>query len=430
MKLQIIKNTLSLFLIVLASHVFAQGPPLSHFHEASTELSWASCYSYFENGSKQKIGFFPIINEKTNCPLGLENYSEDINIDKPLVILSVNLSGPIEHKQSLNLKDKIVMLYDYHDTADATLVTRFLEEKIRYAIDNKAAGIVIISTHDTMPLYTVNIDKEIPVISITDKTVLSILESAGVDDREIAKQKKDDPIPTLTDLPINLKLKIDGDFRCMETAKFRFKYLSDLFTEAEINQQIMINEQSVEFLLKLFKELDFKWNKENIYYFSNYDSKIFYTGYWGVGFSCEAGVYNVFFNKDASYKLSVHENAHSLLRKNTLSFSSFFDEGIARYAEAMATDKSLNNKKTIEFLANEKLFPLEKMLDFNIGNNPEETEVGYPASGSFVEFLIEKYGLKIILRLNNEALNPVSKKELIKLEEEWFKWLTGKSDIK
>jgi len=189
---------------------------------------------------------------------------------------------------------------------------------------------------------------------------------------------------------------------------------------------MIINEQSVDFLLRLFKELDFKWNKENIYYFSNYDSKIFYTGYWGIGFSCDAGVYNVFFDKDASYSLSVHENTHSLLRKNSLTFSSFFDEGIARYAEAMATNEDLNNKKTIEFIANEKLPRLEKMLDFNIGNNPEETEIGYPASGSFVEFLIEKYGLKIILRLNKKALNPISKKELINLEEEWLKWLNGK----
>ena len=104
-------------------------------------------------------------------------------------------------------------------------------------------------------------------------------------------------------------------------------------------------------------------------------------------------------------------------------FNSFFNEGIARYAEAMATNKDLNNKKVIEFLKNNKLFSLEKMLDFDIGHDQEETIIGYPASGSFVEFLIKKYGVKIILRLNKNALRPISKKELINLEEEWLNWL-------
>jgi phosphohistidine swiveling domain-containing protein len=427
MKAQIIKNTLNIFFIVLSFHVFAQGPRLSYFHNPRTELSWASCYIHFDKGSKQKIGFFPTINEKTNCPMGIENYSKNIDIDKALVFLGVDLAGTFEQGQSIDIKDKIVMLnHSSNDKENTTLVTSFLEKKIKYAIENKAAGIVIVSNNNDNPLYIVNLDKEIPVITITKKTLLLILESAGVGYKEIAPSKSDDKISDQTELPVKLKLKIDGKFKCIETAKFKYNYLPDLITEAEINQQMKINEQSVEFLLKLFKELDLEWNKENIYYFSNYDSKIFYTGYWGIGFSCDAGVYNVFFNKDASYSLSVHENTHSLLRKNSLTFSSFFDEGIARYAEAMATNKHLNNKKTIEFLRNQKLFSLEKMLDFNIGKNKEETEMGYPASGSFVEFLIEKYGLKIILRLNSKASNQISKKELISLEEEWLKCLRRK----
>jgi len=423
MKTQIIKNSLSIFLIVISLNVFAQGPKLSYYHKPSTELAWASCYIKAEKGLKQKIGFFPIINEKTNCPIGLENYSRDINIDKALVYLSVNSGETLENKQSI--KDKIVMLCDYlYDGGDIKPVARMLEEKIEYAIENKAAGIIIISSKNKTPLYTVNLDKELPVIAITDKTAITIFESAGIDYKETIKNNKKTPI--LTHLPVRLSLKIDGKFRIIETEKFRYKYLQDSFTQAEMNQQVTINEQSVEYILKLFKELDFKWTKENIYYFGNYASKIFYTGYWGIGFSCDAGVYNVFFNKEASYKLSVHENTHSLLRKNSLTFSSFFDEGIARYAEAMAANKDLNNKKTIELIANKKLRPLEEMLDYNIGSDPQETEIGYPASGSLVEFLIEKYGKKIILRLDKNATSPITKTEIISLEDEWLGWLHKK----
>jgi len=66
------------------------------------------------------------------------------------------------------------------------------------------------------------------------------------------------------------------------------------------------------------------------------------------------------------------------------------------------------------------------MLDYNIGSNPQETEIGYPASGSLVEFLIEKYGMKIIPRLDKKAIDPITKTEIIKLEDEWLGWLHKK----
>lgn len=425
MKRQILKIIFSISILVLSISASAQGPQLSYFHNSFTQLQWASCYINFEKGSKQKIGFFPVINEKTNAPMGIENYSKDVNIDKGLVFLKVNIADTFSfdkfEKEDIHLENKIVMLCDYSSNKqDSSIFSPLLEEKINYAINKNAAALIIIALENSFPLYTVNLNKEIPVISISNQTAISIFKSAGIN---YSKIKNNDKIPVLTELPINIKLNIDGNFSCIETENFNFKYLPHQFTKAKITQQESINEQSVDFIIDLFKELGLEWNKENIYYFSNYTSKIFYTGYWGIGFSCHTGVYNVYSNNDKSYSLSVHENTHSLLRKNSLFFNSFFNEGIARYAEAMATNKDLNNKKVIEFLKNNKLFSLEKMLDFDIGHDQEETIIGYPASGSFVEFLIKKYGVKIILRLNKNALRPISKKELINLEEEWLNWL-------
>lgn len=426
MKTQVLRIICSISLFVISISVSAQGPQLSYFHNTSTQLPWASCYIYFEKGSKQKIGFFPVINEKTNAPMGIENYSKDVNIDKGLIFLNVNLADTLNSNiENMMIEDKIIMLYNYSsNTQGSSPLTNLLEEKIIYAIDKKAAAIVVISKDNSYPLFTVNLEKEIPVITITNKTAEAIFSSTGINYSEISK-KNVNKITSLIGLPVNIKLHIDGEFSCIESERFNYRYLSNLLTQAEINQQKSINEKSVDFLLGLFKELKFEWSKENIYYFSNYDSKIFYTGYWGIGFSCDIGVYNVLFNTDASYSLSVHENTHSMLRKNSLTFNSFFNEGIARYAEAIATDKDLNNKKTFDLLTNGKLLSLEKMLEFNIGNNLNETEIAYPASGSFTEFLIEKYGLKIILKLN-EKTNSFSKRDLINNEEEWLSWLKKK----
>ncbi|QIA09487.1 hypothetical protein [Draconibacterium halophilum] len=418
------------FLIISPVYLLAQGPQLSYYYDINTQLPWASCYLQYENDVKQKIAFFPVINEKTNSPMGIENYSKDVNLESELIFYNGSITENFEFDSiRTSIKDKILVLSDISpDTLDAAKLTPILEEKINYAIDNKASGLIIILCNKTYPLYIVNIDNQIPVINITDAAALPIFEKEGIDYNKMVKKQGNDKLPVLTELRVKLKLNIDGDFSSSETKNFNYKYLPYSFNKEEISQQIKSNEQSVNFLLRLFKELDFRWSKENIYYFPNLESKIFYTGYWGIGFSCEAGVYNVLLKQDSSYGLLVHENSHSLLRKNELTFSSFFDEGIARYAEAMATDEKMNNKKTVELLREGKLFPLEKMLDFKIGNNPMETEVGYPASGSFVEFLIIKYGLEIIHRLNEKALNPISKKELVNNEEEWLNWLKREYD--
>jgi hypothetical protein len=81
------------------------------------------------------------------------------------------------------------------------------------------------------------------------------------------------------------------------------------------------------------------------------------------------------------------------------------------------------------------------VVTFSIGEPGPKTDLGYPASGSFVEFLIEVHGLaafKEIYRLqgatSTEAGAPsdwqqVYGKTLQQLEEAWIPWLEQRLGI-
>ena len=95
----------------------------------------------------------------------------------------------------------------------------------------------------------------------------------------------------------------------------------------------------------------------------------------------------VFDGSVPSLGLAVHENAHVLIGENWGDSTSFLNEGLSKYAEAMAIDPAANDKATAAFLKGSKLAPLEKMLTMTIGADPA-TELAYPAAGSFVGYLI------------------------------------------
>ena len=56
------------YLILALSTIFfitgpakSQGPKTAYFYNPATELSWASCYIYFDGGSRQQIPFLPVV---------------------------------------------------------------------------------------------------------------------------------------------------------------------------------------------------------------------------------------------------------------------------------------------------------------------------------------------------------------------------------
>jgi hypothetical protein len=131
--------------------------------------------------------------------------------------------------------------------------------------------------------------------------------------------------------------------------------------------------------------------------------------------------------------LAVHENTHTLLTSNWGGSSSFFNEGFARYAESMATSPERDRAATREFLAAGRLPPLAEMLGMNVGADPR-TDVGYPAAGALVRYLVDTYGLDVSRRVwrlqaggnSDRAWAEVFNRPLAEIEREWMAWLRAK----
>jgi hypothetical protein len=279
---------------------------------------------------------------------------------------------------------------------------------------------------------------EIPIICIKKDAAIDILASGGRDGEKIFRRWQASGEFTSEELICKMKLHIKGQFDKIETDNFLFSFRSELISEEQMRVLVDINEESVKFIENLFESEQLKWSKSFVAYFRDYDSKLFYTSHWGRGWSFEGGNFMIFDGRIPNFGLAVHENTHTLIQNYWSGSSSFMNEGIAKYAEAMATDKNANHIRVIEFLKTNKMISLERMLSMNIGSD-ESTEVAYPASGSFISYLIENYGLdklKIAYhsesqkkKTNKDTWKPTYEKSFESLEKEWLYWLSEQFDI-
>ena len=128
-----------------------------------------------------------------------------------------------------------------------------------------------------------------------------------------------------------------------------------------------------------------------------------------------------------SYELAVHELTHKLFSSNWNGNCSFLSEGIAMYAQDMSIESNANNVATYNYLRNNELMPLSKMVNMDIGED-DNAKMGYYASGSFVQFIIEKWGQKTFLELwkTDREWKQIYGKSLTELEQEWHNWLSKK----
>ncbi|MFQ5632171.1 MAG: hypothetical protein ACE5I1_25660 [bacterium] len=445
-----------LMIFFLVSQLWAQGPLVSYYYNPATELAWAQCYAYQEGGSRQKIPFLPVVSRNyQRCPLGISNYSKDIDVDATLVFVGNGIvkegvwnsyTGKKSGFQSGNLviADNIVMFcYDFPDSIEKQFAEEFpLTKRISEAAVQKAAAVVIFSNSKQYPFLYASYKNasdipDIPVITITKSSALNILSSAGIDGETLFKKWEQSGQPPVSrDLIARLHLKIKGNFEKIETANFHIRFRSEVISKQEMQALAQTNEKAITFLFDCFKEdKDLKWQKEFIVYFRGFDSKLFYTHHWGMGLSSNEGIFNVQKGGAPEFGLAVHENMHTLAALNWGGSSSFLSEGIAKHAEALATNKDDNHLQTVKYMKEGKLYPLKEMVRFNIGIGGLQTQVGYPAAGSFVGFLLEAYGLsasKNAYSLENRTSEEKEKenswkkaygKSLQELEKQWHSWL-------
>lgn len=391
-----------------------QGPLLGYYFQRGTELGWAECRLESRAGSILRIPFLPVVmTGAVRAPLGTDDYSRDVDVAAPLVFAGngIALEGVADcylgrrsdwTEGPIDLKGKAVLFsFDFPDAIQEKAGKDFpLRRRIEEAARRGASAVVLFTAKDDYPFPTVSYAPgvaapAIPAIAVTRAGAAAILEAAGLDSAELfASWTGAGTPPQSRDLIVRLRLRFEGAFQKSETPHFRFRYRAKELDRAEMDRIAEVNERALARLLDLFKGAgDLKWVKLPTVYFADYDSKLFYTHHWGSGLASDEGVFMVHKGGVPNLGLAAHENAHILATRNWGGTTSFMNEGFGRYAESLVADSDLNDRLAREYLSQGRLLPLVDLLGHNIGRPGLKTEVGYPAAGSFVGYLIRTYGL-------------------------------------
>jgi hypothetical protein len=404
----------------------AQGPTLDYFFNKSTTLPWAKASIYFKSGSQQEIKFFPV-NAPDICPFGVCNYTKDVNVEGKVTLLT----ELITEDQPNSFENQIV-LYCFDRNAEEK---RWLAKEISQIYKQGATAIILFSNKNEEPFIKIFEDNDLNQINIpivaTDKTnTESILQAAGYEIEEFWQNLKKGKLPSSKALICNFRLWIKGDFERIETPKLTVRYNNDLIKSESIREIVETNNRAQGFIYQLFEPIAPERKAQTVTYFSDYDEKLFYTSHWGKGFAYQGDVFSVFEQSIPTFELAVHEFTHTFFYKNWGGNMSFLSEGVAMYAEAMSIGSSKNNSKTIDYIKKGELLPLKDLVEIEIGEDSKYTQMGYYASGSFVEFLIDTYGQKKFLELWNlvRGWSKVYNKSLNELEKEWHRWLAKTSN--
>ena len=420
----------------------AQGPRPSYFYDPGTELSFASCVVHFEGGSKSKIPFMPMVNHK-RAPCGTFKYTKDIEVDAPIVFVGNGIVKENEYDsyRDVEVKGKAVMFcYDFPDSVNAALEKSVSTQiRIEEAVAKGASCVILFSNQREFPLFSYpnkNLSEipEIPIILITRESAKKIISATGYEPEMIFENWKNEGKVESIGLVSKLSLKVKGKFDRIETKNFSFVYRSSTIPAEEMEKLVETNEKSVSFILGLFEEEGLEWEKSFVAYFRDYDSKVFYVNHWGKGLSNDSGIFMFYDGKMVEYDLAVHENMHKLIYLNWGKSSSFMVEAFGMYAEAKATDANSDHNEVIRFLMNGELPRLDKMIKIDIGGDPL-TQYAYPASGSFIDFLIRNYGIGKVREAyementESDTWNVIFNKSIQNLEMNWLEWISDEYDV-
>ena len=423
-RLRFIALFVSLFNISIAK---AQGPELQYFYSEKTLIPWSESYIKFKSGSQMNFGFFPLASEKS-APFGTEGYTKDVKICKPLMFLPSILHRVGFYGEDLDIRDKFILYCaDFEKLVDNKLS---LNQNINRLIKENVAGIAIYSNEEENPLIDLEgikfLNGEIPIIALSKSTAHMLLNASGYYLESFNKDIQNGKLPTLKEPIYNICLSFTGKFQNLQTEYCTIRYNKETIDSISIVEIAKNNENALSFLFNLFNELEPSKEKQVITYFSDYDEKLFYTNHWGKGLAAgKAGIFSIYDKESNDYALAVHELTHIIFRNNWGRQSSFLNEGIAMYAEAISIKSDESNRITKNFLNMGTLLPLEKLVDLQIGADKNFTQMGYAASGSFIEFIITKYGQKRFLELwkSGGEWHSVYGKKLSDLESDWHKWL-------
>jgi hypothetical protein len=425
-----------LFLLLSGPEAVGQGPSPSYFHDLGSQIPWAECVAYQPGGSSQKIPFVPaIVTAPVRAPAGTHAYSRDVRFDSDLVFVG---EGPAEtgnFAEPVPDIDGSVALMSLQSISSASL-----EERVM-TLARKGAVAVVVFPKDRQVFYPTlkpelrnDFEDLIPVIGLSHETARRLFAAhSPLGEEDLQRWTEGGEAPRLGRFVPRLRCFFEGRFRRLESSQILLLSRQSAIDDAESAELLRVNERSVTFLLSLFGSSGIKWTRTPTVYFRGYDAKVFYTRHWGMGLANATGSYLLYAGQP-DFGLVVHEHTHSLFDRAWGETVSFLTEGLAMYAQAQATDPMLCHQKTIELRETGVSVPLEELLVHEIGTPGKATDFGYPAAGSFIEFLLQQGGLSKFEELYREArpgpdldlgalLLEIYGAPVSELEAAWISWL-------
>lgn len=418
-----LKILITCILMATSSYVsIAQGPRIGYYFNSSTTLSWSDARISFKSGSKQNVSYIPAVNSNY-CPYGTGDYSDDVTICGKLVFLSDYKNRNAISNELLAGK-VILMPYSGEErmkNGDGLLV------QIRKLCQQNISAVILFSEKreiDALVLQDEELTRlNIPIVFVDSITARNIFEASGTNFPQTRNTDGDDF--EIKELICSFQLNLKGNFELIESEYCTIRFNSGLVDSLSAGKLANLNDSAQAFLLQLFEPIYPVLPHQTITIFSDYDEKIFYTFHWGKGLATENGNFSVVGETVPAFQLSVHEMTHTLFYNFWGKSCSFFNEGIAMFAEAKAGTPDVNHQKTLDYLLNRELLPLQKLLELDIGGDRHFTEMGYAAAGSFTGFFIETYGMNKLPDLWKSYNNREGTfyENLNELETDWHNWL-------
>ena len=379
-------------------------------------------------------------------------YLDEIGIRKPSGIpldRSLNLSGPLtfvgfgitkensewdDYKNSTVEGQVVIILTSVprDDLKSFPDPYSTLEYKISNAIEHRAKAIIMTESKTTSLSNSIPYTLKKPVIRRDDvvvvfipKGILDILLGElqrGFTISSLQAKIEEKMIP-LGPLPLGLEIEIlyeGNEFEKYESAHFIVYFHKRTLAERKLHEIIQEREKVY---TRIAEILGIEPpHKIRLFLFPSSREKTFYTGHIGAGAAQGFTVMEVY-NEEIKVEPH-HELTHIIASLINPSPPALLNEGLAVSIVPYWDGKHVDEWVRL-YRRKKELIPLMTLLTFTeIGSPSTMPSVSYPEAGSFVKFLIERYGIDKFRQLYSKAKNG---REFLKFNKELFIKVYGKS---
>jgi len=405
-----------------------------------------------KTGHMIKVPFYPLYfydkGVGTRKPLGVP-LDHSIEIEGPLVFTGFGITHIDEgwdDYQDESVEGDIVVVLDSVPKQDYGRFPKDTYASSDYKVSNAAkhgASAMVWTSDpfrepDSEPM-PVTYGEEIPGIFIPTfifNTVITELQRGFdlVSLRGEIEEKPEPKGPFSLDLTMRISYR-GNEFKTKESEHFIYFYHSGSKVEEELDTIVEERERAFE---KIIGELGIeRKEKVRLFLFPSSREKTFYTGSIGSGLDSLPWTIIEVYNREIRLD-PWHELTHIISGSLNRDPSSLFSEGLAVYMVAhMSGEQKQIDEQVVRFRNDGELFPLSELIGLEIGSRRSKPAISYPQAGSFVKYLVERYGMERFKRLysgvcqtqgseeRDGAILQAYGKSLTELEAEWIGGIAG-----